>query len=141
MNAATKTFTENQDSKRHLLDLSWWYDLKKYFLGIKVFCFSRQKAETFSICLKLNFVKPHKISTHSAYSDNCYFHFFYQVFCLTSRLKLYRRRQQILDRLCSTYLHVQMMLFKRFLIVLSIKTFTENWVSKQSFFVLILTTA
>ena len=22
-------------------------------------------------------MKPHKISTHSAYSDNCYFHFFY----------------------------------------------------------------
>ena len=23
-------------------------------------------------------MKPHKISTHSAHSDNCYFHFFYQ---------------------------------------------------------------
>ena len=31
----------------------------------------------FSICLKKNFMKPHEISTHSAYSDNCYFHFFY----------------------------------------------------------------
>ena len=26
-----------------------------------------------------NFVKPHKISTHSAHSDNYYFHFFYQL--------------------------------------------------------------
>ena len=41
--------------------------------------FSRHKAEAFSICLKLNFVKPHKISTHSTYSDNCYFHFSYQL--------------------------------------------------------------
>ena len=24
----------------------------------------------------IHFVKPHKISTHSAHSDNCYFHFF-----------------------------------------------------------------
>ena len=29
--------------------------------------------------MKLNFVKPHKIITYSAYSDNCYFHFFYQL--------------------------------------------------------------
>ena len=33
--------------------------------------------KTFSICLKNNFVKPHNISTHSAHSDNFYFHFFY----------------------------------------------------------------
>ena len=71
--ALHKIFTKNQDSKRHLLDLSWWYGLKSIFLGIKLFCFSRQIAETFSICLKLNFVKPHKISTHLAYSDNCYY--------------------------------------------------------------------
>ena len=31
------------------------------------------------ICLKLNFVKPHKISTHSGHSDNCYFQFFYRL--------------------------------------------------------------
>ena len=37
---------------------------KNVFLGTKLFCFSRQKAETFSICLKLNFVKPQKISTN-----------------------------------------------------------------------------
>ena len=30
-----------------------------------------------SICLKKNSVKPHKISTHSAHSDNLYFYFFY----------------------------------------------------------------
>ena len=36
---------------------------KKYFLGMKHFCFSREKAETFSMCLKNNFVKPPKIST------------------------------------------------------------------------------
>ena len=27
--------------------------------------------------MKKNFVKPHKISTHSAHWDNCYFHFFF----------------------------------------------------------------
>ena len=69
-----KTFTENQDTQRHLLDPSWRYGLENIFLGIKLFCFSRQKAETFRICLKLNFVKPHRIS---AYSDNCHFYFFY----------------------------------------------------------------
>ena len=69
-------------AKRHLLALSWPcrdYGLNYIFLGIKLFCFLRQKAETFSICLKKNFVKPHKISTHLAYSDNCYFHFFFQL--------------------------------------------------------------
>ena len=43
--------------------------------------------------MKKNFVKPHKISTHSDHSDNCYFHFFYQLsdsrlswnFCEVSR--------------------------------------------------------
>ena len=44
--------------------------LEKYFFRNKTFCFSRQRAETFSVCLKLNFMKPHKNSTHSAYSDN-----------------------------------------------------------------------
>ena len=29
--------------------------------------------------MKRNFAKPYKISTHSAYSDNCYFHFFYRL--------------------------------------------------------------
>ena len=51
------------------------HGLKYYFLS----CFSRLKAETFSICWKKNFGKPHKISTHSAHSDNCYFHFFYRL--------------------------------------------------------------
>ena len=58
-----KTFTENQDGLCLFLDLSW---LKKYFLGIILLCFSRQKAETFRICLKKNFGEPHKISTQSA---------------------------------------------------------------------------
>ena len=47
-----------------------------YFLGIKLFCFS-------SIYLKKNFVKPHKISTHLAYSDDCYFHLFLSVVWLS----------------------------------------------------------
>ena len=34
---------------------------------------------TFRFCLKLKFVKPHKISTHLAYSDNFYFHLFYRL--------------------------------------------------------------
>jgi hypothetical protein len=53
------------------------YSLNCIFSGVELFCFSRQKTETFSICLEKNFVKPHKISSHSAYSDNFYFHFFY----------------------------------------------------------------
>ena len=35
------------------------------------------KAEIFRICLKRNFVKPHKISTHSAHSANFCFHILY----------------------------------------------------------------
>ena len=57
------TFTENQDSQRHLLDLFWHVQrlrIKKSFL------FSKWNAETFSICLKLNFIKLYKISSHSA---------------------------------------------------------------------------
>ena len=49
------------------------YSVKNIFLGIKRFCFSRQKAENFIICLKLNFLKPHKISTHSAHSIVIFF--------------------------------------------------------------------
>ena len=52
--AKGKTITENQDSKRHLLELPCLFRdllLRSYFLGIKLF-FSRQKAETFSIFLK-----------------------------------------------------------------------------------------
>ena len=53
--------------------LALW--LKKYFFRDKTFK------------LKLKFVKPHKISTHSGYSDNCYFHFF-SISCLIE-LKFY----------------------------------------------------
>ena len=52
---------------------------KYFFLGIKLFCFSRQKAETFRFSLKFKFVKPHKLSTHLAFSDDCYFHLFLSV--------------------------------------------------------------
>ena len=37
------------------------------------------RIKTFSICLKKNFMKPHKISTHSACPDNSYFYFFYRL--------------------------------------------------------------
>ena len=37
----------------------------------------RQRAETFSICLKNIFMKPRNISIHSAHSENFYYHFFY----------------------------------------------------------------
>ena len=52
---------------------------KIFFLVTKLFCFSRQNAETFRFSLKLDFVKPHKISNHLAFSDNCYFHLFYRL--------------------------------------------------------------
>ena len=74
-----KTFTENQYSKRHLMDLSWHMQRlppKKRLHRNKTFLFFKIEAETFSICLKQNFMRPHKILNHLAYSDNCYFHFF-----------------------------------------------------------------
>ena len=37
------------------LDMFREYDLENISLGIKLFCFSRQKAKTFSICLKNKF--------------------------------------------------------------------------------------
>ena len=45
------------------------YGLKNIFFRNKTFLFF--KIESFSIGLKKNFVKPHKISTHSAHSDSC----------------------------------------------------------------------
>ena len=41
------------------------YGLEYIFLGIKLFWFSRQKAENFSICLEKYFLKSHKILTQS----------------------------------------------------------------------------
>ena len=35
----TKTFTENQNGQRHLLDLPWWYGFKKKFFWSKTFVF------------------------------------------------------------------------------------------------------
>ena len=71
-------------AKRHLLKLSWPIQrlrLKSYFFRSKTFVFPRQKAETFCICLKKNFMKPHKISTHSAYS-NIFLISIYSIHCL-----------------------------------------------------------
>ena len=73
-----KTFPENWDSKAPSVEtlLAYFRDdgLNYIFFRNKTFCFS-----TFSICLKINFVKPHKISTHLAHSDNLYFHILYQL--------------------------------------------------------------
>ena len=44
--------------------------------GLDLYLFLNRKLKLFSICLKINFVKPHKISTHSGHSDNFCFHFF-----------------------------------------------------------------
>ena len=78
-----KTLPENWDSKAPSVGtLLAYLETTAYIiflLGIKLFCFSRYKVEIFSICLKKNFVKPQKISTHSALSDNSYFHFLYQL--------------------------------------------------------------
>ena len=41
------------------------YGLDHICFRNKTFCFSGWKTEIFSICLKQNFVKPHKISTQS----------------------------------------------------------------------------
>ena len=39
----------------------YWQQPKIFFSGTKLFCFSRQKAEIFSICLIKDFVKTYKI--------------------------------------------------------------------------------
>ena len=54
---------ENWVSKQSFFVLILTTAQKNFFLEIKLFCFSREKAETFSMCLKNNFVKPPKIST------------------------------------------------------------------------------
>ena len=54
----------------------YWQRPKKMFFRNKTF-FLFFKAETFSICSKMNLVKPHKVSIHSAHSDSCYLHFFF----------------------------------------------------------------
>ena len=75
-----KTFTENWVGKQSWLFWYWYLftlGLENSFLEIKLFCFSRYKAETFNICLKLSFMKPLKILTRSAYSDKFNFHFLY----------------------------------------------------------------
>ena len=61
----TKTVAENWDSKRHLLELSWSIQRLRLrsclFQKKNLFCFSRRKFETFSICLKKNFVNELKL--------------------------------------------------------------------------------
>ena len=77
-----KTVTENWDSKPASVGTTYLvlfrdYGLHHIFLGIKILFF-KIESWNLSICLKKNFVKPHKISTHSAHwahSDNFYFHF------------------------------------------------------------------
>ena len=64
-----------------------------FFKRIKLFCFSRQKAEIFSICLKRNFMKPHHILAHS---DNFYFHFLYR----SSELKFGKISQKQFSNRC-----------------------------------------
>ena len=46
------------------------YDLNHNFFRIKLFQFSRQKAETFTICWKKKIMKSHKISTQSDDGQN-----------------------------------------------------------------------
>ena len=48
-----------------------------------IFFFRNKTFLFFNFSLKLNFVKPHKISTYLAYSDNCYFHLFLSVVWLS----------------------------------------------------------
>ena len=72
--AETKTFTEHWDSKRHLLELSWLRP-KIYIFWNKTF--QDRKLKLSPSVWKKSFMKPHKISIHSAHSDNYYFRFFY----------------------------------------------------------------
>ena len=64
----------------------------QFFLGIKLFCFLRQKAGIFSIFLISYGVKPLKISTHS---DNSYYPYkCYLNVCLTEQgLKKFKIKQ------------------------------------------------
>ena len=51
--------------------LSWPTAQLIFFLGVKLFCLSRQAAKNFKICLKKDFIKPHKISAHSDNLETC----------------------------------------------------------------------
>ena len=46
---SAKTFTENFDSKHHLLDLSWWYGLKNIFFRNKTFLFFKIESWNFQV--------------------------------------------------------------------------------------------
>ena len=71
--------------------------------GLDHICFTRQKAETFSICLK-KIVKPHKILNHSVHSDSFYFCFFYK---LSFRVEIFVRFHEILFQTDSENLEKQ----------------------------------
>ena len=74
--------TNSQTS--HLNDFSfmeknWWLleFVDHIFFRNKTFLFFKIEAETFRFSLKFKFVKPHKISIHLAFLENCYFQLFY----------------------------------------------------------------
>ena len=70
-----KTFPENWDSKAP--SVRNFLGLFREFLGMFFFVFQDRELKLLTSVWKNKFVKPHKISTHSAHSDNYYFHFFY----------------------------------------------------------------
>ena len=53
--------------------------LKNFFFRNKTFLFFKIESWNFQQLFENDLFKPHKISTHSAYSDNCYFHFYYRL--------------------------------------------------------------
>ena len=58
------------------MDLSWRYGLKNIFFRNKTFLvFQDRKLKLSASVWKINFVKPHKVSTYSAHSDNFFLHF------------------------------------------------------------------
>ena len=52
---------------------------KKIFFSNKTFLFFKIESWNFQVQLEIKIRETHKISTHLAYSDNCYFHFFYRL--------------------------------------------------------------
>ena len=61
------------------MDLYWRRGLKNIFFRNKTFLFFKIEIWNFQFLFQIEFGEPHKVSTHSAYSGNCYFHFFYRL--------------------------------------------------------------
>ena len=77
--SVSKPSLKFETAKRHLLELSWLiYSLgSKLYIFLYTFLLFKIEIWNFQYLFEKYFVKPYKISTPSAYSDNFYIHVFY----------------------------------------------------------------